>query len=408
MTQAVQIPSGTRQASDGRIIGLVSAAHFVSHYYILVLPPLFAFVRADYGVSYMQLAVAITAFNVVSAVLQTPAGFLADRFGAATILVGGLVLGGAAFVLAGLVDSFWFLVAMFAVAGLGNTVYHPADYAILSHHVSPTRMGPAFSIHTAAGMLGWAAAPVTLLMVQNVYGWRGAFVAAGALGLVVAAVLVFQRDILADPAPASPADHPVPAGSGSGSALRLLISPAILLNFMFFVLLATTSGGLQTYLPVALGALYGTPMAIANSALSAYLLMSAVGVLAGGLIASRTERHGMVATIGLVVIAATAVLVGVIDLGTVLLIATMALGGFFNGVIMPARDMIVRSVTPPGSFGKVFGFVTTGFNIGGMVTPLLFGWLMDTGHPQAIFVVVAVASLVGILTVMTTRSPRLR
>jgi MFS family permease len=406
MTQVVQIPSATRQASDGRIIGLVSAAHFVSHYYILLLPPLFAFVRADYDVTYTKLGLALTAFNVVSAALQTPAGFLADRFGAATILVGGLVLGGTAFMLAGLVDSFWFLVAMFGVAGLGNTVYHPADYAILSRHVSPARMGPAFSIHTSAGMLGSAAAPVTLLMLQSVYGWRGALVAAGALGLAVAAILVFQRDILADPAPKS-SEHAASARYGSGRAWRLLISPAILLNLLFFVILATTGGGLQTYLPVALGALFGTPLVIANSALSAFLLMSAVGVLAGGFVTTRTDRHGLVATIGLVVIAATAVLVGLIDLGAVLLIVTMSLGGFFNGVIMPSRDMIVRSVTPPGSFGKVFGFVTTGFNIGGMVTPLLFGWLMDTGHPQAIFMLVAACSLVGILIVMATRSPRL-
>jgi FSR family fosmidomycin resistance protein-like MFS transporter len=158
MTQTVQISSGSRRASDGLIIGLVSAAHFVAHFYILILPPLFAFVRADYGVSYTELGLALTAFNVISAAGQTPAGFLADRIGAATILVAGLVLGGAAFMLAGMVDSFWFLVAMFGLAGLGNTVYHPADYAILAHHVSPSRLGPAFSIHTSGGMLGSAAA----------------------------------------------------------------------------------------------------------------------------------------------------------------------------------------------------------------------------------------------------------
>jgi FSR family fosmidomycin resistance protein-like MFS transporter len=285
-------------------------------------------------------------------------------------------------------------------------VYHPADYSILSHHVSPRRIGPAFSIHTSAGMLGSAAAPVTLLLLQTVVGWRGAFVAAGALGLIVAAVLVLQRDALAEPANAKAPSHQTPEQEPAESAWGLLLSLPILKNLLFFVMLAIAGGGLQTYMPVALDALFGTPLPVSNSALSSFLFMSAVGVLAGGYLTTRTDRHSLVATIGLIVIALSAALVGLVDLGGVVLILTMTIGGFFNGVIMPSRDMIVRSVTPPGSFGKVFGFVTTGFNIGGIVSPLLFGWLMDDGHPQAIFLLVAAASLISIATVMTGRSLR--
>lgn len=400
----MQLGRTSRQASDGRIIGLVSAAHFVSHYYNLVLPPLFAFVRADYGVSYTKLGLAITTYNVVSAALQTPTGFLADRFGPATILIAGLALGGSAFMLAGMVDSFWFLVAMFAIGGLGNTVYHPADYAILSNHVSPRRIGPAFSIHTAAGMLGWAAAPVSVLMLQAIVGWRGAFIAAGALGIVVAVLLLLQRDVLSTPAAAVPPSREREDEGAVGTGLGLLLSFPILQNLLFFVMLAIASGGMQTYMPVALGALFGTPLSVSNLALSAFLLMSTIGVLAGGYVTTRTDRHALVATVGLVVISVTAALVGLVDLGAAMLVLTMTIGGFFNGVIMPSRDMIVRAVTPQGSFGKVFGFVTTGFNIGGMISPLLFGWLMDSGHPQAIFLLVAAASLVSIATVMGIRN----
>jgi MFS family permease len=377
---------------------MVSAAHFVSHYYNLVLPPLFAFVRADYGVSYTKLGLAITTYNVVSAALQTPAGFLADRFGAATILIAGLLLGGSAFMLVGLVDSFWFMVVMFAIAGIGNTVYHPADYAILSKHVSPRRMGPAFSIHTAAGMLGWAAAPVSVLMLQSMVGWRGAFIAAGGLAILVALVLASQREVLTTPAASAPATLEQ-EDSAAGSGLALLLSIPILQNLLFFVMLAIASGGLQTYMPVALKALFDTPLSVSNLALSSYLLMSTIGVLAGGYVTMRTDRHALVATIGLVVVSATAALVGVVDLGALMLVLIMTVGGFFNGVIMPSRDMIVRAVTPQGAYGKVFGFVTTGFNIGGMISPLLFGWLMDNGHPQAIFLLVAAASVVSIATV---------
>jgi MFS family permease len=68
--------------------------------------------------------------------------------------------------------------------------------------------------------------------------------------------------------------------------------------------------------------------------------------------------------------------------------------------------MIVRSLAPPGSFGKVFGFVTTGFNLGGIVSPLLFGWLMDQGHPRAIFLLGAGCSLLSIPTVLSFAARR--
>jgi MFS family permease len=151
---------------------------------------------------------------------------------------------------------------------------------------------------------------------------------------------------------------------------------------------------------VALGALYGTPPAVANSALSSLLLLSAFGVLAGGVIATRAARHARVAALGLAGMAATAILIAQLDLGSVLLLVVMMAFGLFYGVIMPSRDLIVREVTPPGSFGKVFGFITTGFNIGGIVSPLIFGAIMDHGNPQMVFVAVAAFALLSTLTVI--------
>jgi MFS family permease len=397
MTQAADTLH-PRTSAETRLVTSISAAHFVSHYYILVLPPLFNFVRADYGVSYTELGLALVAFNVVTAIGQTPAGFLVDRFGARVLLIAGLLCGGAAFAVAGLVNSFWLLVAMFGLAGIGNAVYHPADYALLSHHIPPERIAKVFSIHTFAGILGGACAPVSLLLMQSVWGWRGAFVGAAVLGFAVAALLLIQRE---EP----PVVHPpkATASSTGPTGWKLLLSGPILMNLMFFVLLALTSGGLQNYSVVALNALYGTPAAAANTALTGYLAFSAIGVLAGGYFAARTARHGLVAVIGSVVIGAVAVLIAGVNLGSLLLIAAMSLGGFFNGAIMPSRDMLVRAVTPPGSFGTVFGFVTTGFNIGGIVAPLLFGLAMDHGNPQAVFLLVAAFSLLTILTVAGAR-----
>src|SRR5579884_3212591 len=366
MSQATQI-LGARRAPHVRVVTAVSAAHFVSHYYIIVLAPLLPFVRADYGVSYTEIGLAFAAFNIVSALLQTPAGFLVDRLGARRLLIVGLLIGAAAFAVVGLTHSFWLLIAMFALAGVGNTVYHPADYALLSHHVPGDRIGQAFSIHTFAGILGSAAA----------------------------ALMLATRD------PGAPSRTTRDAVGAGEAGWKLLASPPIVRNLVFFVLLAMISGGIYNYSVVALGALHATPVTTANAALTAYLTLSALGVLAGGALVGRTSRHGTVASLGLAAMALLTALVAEIDLDGAVLIATMAVNGFFSGVIMPSRDMIVRAVTPPGSFGKVFGFVTTGFNIGGIIAPLIFGAIMDRGSPRLVFLGVAAFTLMAIATVLS-------
>lgn len=394
MTQAAE-SLGATHAPHLRAVGAVSAAHFVSHYYIILLAPLMPFVRAEYGVSYTEIGFAFAAFNVVSAVLQTPAGFLVDSLGARALLIGGLLIGAVSFIAAGLVDSFWFLVAMFAFAGVANTVYHPADYALLSQQVPAKYIGQAFSVHTFAGMLGSAVAPVSLLLMQSLWGWRAAFIGAGVLGLATATLLAAIGND-------TPAQHAArPSGEPEQGTWRLLMSAPILLNLVFFILLALASAGLSNYSVVALEALHGTPLATANAALTGHLLLSAIGVLIGGLVVGRTSRHGTVTALGLGALALFTLVVGEVDLGAVALVTAMSLAGLFLGVTMPPRDMIVRAVTPPGSFGRVFGFVTTGFNIGGIIAPLVFGPIMDHGSPRLVFLAVAIITIISIFTVVT-------
>src|ERR1039457_6718856 len=347
MSQATKLLAA-RRAPHMRIVGAVSAAHFVSHYYILLLAPLLPFVRAEYGVSYTEIGFAFAAFNIVSTVLQTPVGFLVDWLGARILLIAGLAIGASAFTVAGLVDSFWVMVAMFALAGVGNTVYHPADYALLSHHVPSDRIGQAFSVHTFAGMLGSAVAPASLLLMQSLWGWRGAFVGAGILGLAVAAVLLAMHENPDAKITMAPRD----ADANVAVGWRLLLSPPILLNLVFFVLLAMLSGGTNNYSVVALGALYGTSVTTADAALSGNLLLSAIGVLIGGVLVVRTTRHGLVATAGLAGVALVIALVGQI-------------------------------------------------NVGVIFSPLMFGAIMDHGSPKLVFLLVAALSLIAIVTVAT-------
>lgn len=394
---------GTSKGHEARIVGLVCSAHFISHYHLLLLPPVFEVVRTELGVSYVALGAVLTAFNVISALLQTPAGFLVDRVGARPMLIGGMTIGVVALLLAATFPSYWMLIAAYALLGLANTVYHPADYAILSSKIAGKKAGRAFSFHTFSGFFGSGVAPACVLFCAAYAGWQGAYyVAAGLAALVIAALAIWGAPLSVSAA--------VRRESGSQTAgkagLDLLLSAPILRNLFFFVLLALSGGGIQTFSVVALGQINGTPASIANIALSGYLLMSAAGVLLGGILADRTSKHERIAAAGFMATSTMVVAVGWGDLGAAALIAAMSLGGFLNGIIQPSRDMIVRSVTPPGAFGKVFGFVSTGFNIGGMIAPLLYAWLLDRGEPRMVFALVTVFILLALFTVITRPKPQ--
>jgi FSR family fosmidomycin resistance protein-like MFS transporter len=395
--------AGTRWSRETRVIALVAVAHFVSHVHIMLLPPLFGEVREAFGVSYIQIGLALTAFNVASALLQTPAGFLVDRIGPRAMLTGGLLLGAAAIAAAALLPGYWFFVIAYGFLGVANTVYHPADYTILSATVDHKRIGKAFSIHTFAGYLGSGVTPALVLACAAVWGWRGGFLFAAGLSFAVALLVIVAGSILPRVVH-KPGQQP--AKSETKVGLSLLLSRPILRNLLFFFCLAMANGGIQTFTVVGMGAIHGTPFSVANVALSGFLLCSAFGVLLGGIIADRTPHHERVAAVGFAFTSTMAILMAWVNMPAVVLIGVMSLGGLLNGMIQPSRDMMVRAVTPPGSFGKVFGFVSTGFNLGGMVAPLLFGWLMDRGEPRTIFMIVVGFILLALVTAITRAKPQ--
>ena len=385
---------------DAKVIGIVSAAHFVSHVHVMLLPPIFLLVKDHFGTSYGAIALALTAFNVMSALLQTPAGFLVDRVGARVMLTAGLILSGASLCIAVLLPGYWTFLIGFALLGVANTVYHPADYSILSAAIEGRRIGKAFSVHTFAGYLGFGVTPAMVLTAVALWGWNGGFLVAAVLSFAAAILLMVTGSVLPRARRKVQA-----AASGDKVGLELLLSPPVLRNLLFFFCLAMANGGIQTFSVVSLGAIHGTSPEVANIGLSGFLLFSAAGVLLGGIIADRTPHHERVAAIGFACTSTMAVLLGWVDMPAAVLIFVMCLGGLLNGMIQPSRDMMVRAVTPPGSFGKVFGFVTTGFNLGGMIAPLTFAWLMDHGQPRMIYAIVVVFILLALVTCMTRRKP---
>lgn len=397
MTQTLSV--NTIRPAASRLIAAVCGAHMMSHYYMLMLAPLLAFVRADFRVSYTELALAVTIFNVVSGVLQTPVGFLVDRIGPRIVLIVGLALSSGAFAVAGLFDNYWVFIAMYGVAGLGNTVYHPSDYSLLSHHAPAERLSHVFSLHTFAGMVGSAIAPVTLLFMQSQFGWRGAYIGAAIFGFIVLATLIAQPVPAADPSHAAKLAARARKNNIVDTGWRLLLTPAILLNLGYFILTSIMSGGLNTYIVVALGALHATPPDVANMALTGLLAMNAIGVLAGGFLAARTSHHAIVAACGLTMGGIVTALVGFFDFPSALLIFIMGLSGFCVGITYPSRDMLVRAVAPPTAYGLVFGFVSTGFNIGASIAPIVYGMLMDRGQPRMVFFLSAAVSILCVSTV---------
>jgi MFS family permease len=394
MTASTDLSFATRRADDVRLIGGVSVAHGVSHFYMLALPPLLAVIHAEFGVSYTELGFAFTVFNLVSALLQTQAGFLIDRGNAKIILAAGLLIEAVAFVGAAMTHSYWVFVAMFAVMGIGNTVFHPADYALLARHVSPQRMSHAYSSHGFAGMLGSAVAPSSVLMMYGLFGWRGAFLGTAVIGACAALIVLLTADGSRETAAVKPRDD-----KGAGPDWRLLLSAPIMLNFVFFMLLALAGFGVQNFLIVGLHARHGTDAIVANAALSGYLLLSAFGILAGGWIASRVTHYRLMAAIGLSATALASLLMAEFEISPMLLIGMMSAAGLLYGAVMPSRDMIVREVTPPGASGAVFGFVTNGFNIAGILAPPLFGALLDHGASRLFFYTVTAFGVASVISV---------
>jgi len=383
---------------DVKIIALVAGAHGCSHFYQLVLPPLFPFVTASLGIGFEEAGVLIACFYATSGLAQTPSGFLVDRFGARRVLLSGLALAATSVTFMSLIPSFWVAIPLVMLAGLGNSVFHPADYSILSHAVSKSRLARAYGVHTLSGNIGWAAAPVTVLALASVVGWRGALAVTGIAGLGVVLLLASQSGILESPRPARSTAAAALTKPPSASTLALLVSPAILLCFGYFFLLSVSLTGNQTFMPAALNQLYDTPLATAGAALSAYLLAGSLGILVGGIAADRTSRHEGIVAAGLLGAAAIMLVVGFVRLPDPAIVAAVALAGFASGTTTPSRDMLVRGATPAGATGKVFGFVYSGLDLGAAVTPPVLGFFLDRGEPRMVFVLSAAALALTIVT----------
>ena len=379
--------------SDATVISLVGFAHGTSHFFHFVLPSLFPWLMAEFGLTFTQVGAAMTVFFVVSGIGQALAGFVVDRVGALRVLHGGvalLSLGGLGYAFA---QNYPMLLAAAAVAGLGNSVFHPADYTLLNRRVSPSRLGHAFSVHGLSGSLGWAAAPVFVIAAAETMGWRYACAGAAMIGFAALGLLFVNRRTLQDAA-SRLADPPRRRG-GSFAFLGALV---VWMCFAFFFVAVMAFGGLQNYAPAIFHQAYGVTLAFATTALTAYLLASAAGVAAGGFFATHGERQDRLVAYALLAAAACSVILASGAVPAWSVVTLMAVMGFGVGFSGPSRDILVRraatSTFGAGAFGRVYGFVYSGIDAGLALAPLVFGPLMDAGHPaQVLWGIAALQSL---------------
>ncbi|MDH5329615.1 MAG: MFS transporter [Aquincola sp.] len=386
---------------DALTIGLVALAHGTSHFFHMLLPPLFPLFVRDLGVSYAQLGLVVTLFFVISGIGQALAGFLVDRVGARPVLFAALGCFAAAAMVASAAHDLNGLMLAAALAGLGNSPFHPVDFTILNMRVSPPRLGHAFSVHGISGNLGWAAAPLFHHVVTDVTGsWRFAMVGCALWALAVLLVMVWQRRAIDDrvgvrtAAPGSP----TVVAAAAESTFAFLRLPSVWLCFLFFFFSTCALSAIQGFAGPALSRLYGLPADVTAYVVSAYMVAGAIGILLGGFLAARAER--LERTIGLCLAGSAALLMlagsGWLP-GAVALVVT-ALAGLGTGLAGPSRDMLIKRASPPGATGRVYGTVYSGLDIGFALSAPVFGAILDRGHAGGVFQAAALALMLGVVS----------
>ena len=390
---------------DIRVISLIGAAHGASHFYQLAFATMLLIVRQEAGLSFEEVGLLAGMFYGVSGIAQTGAGFAVDRFGARPILAGGLFTIGVALALISAAHSFWAFAAIAVIAGAGNSVFHPADFALLNASVNPNRLGRAFSIHGVGGSLGWAAAPV-MYFLDSMFGWVGAALIGAVPGIVLSVLVWTHRTELVDH---RIKDRAAANHHAARPMLALFMQPAILICLVYFALIAANTVGIQQFAVPAWVSMFGVTENYAALCLIVFIVGSAAGVLVGGLFADRVQRHDRVAMIGLLIAGALTVPIATQAVSPVLLLPLLALAGAAGGATGPSRDMIVRGATPPGASGKVFGFVYSGLDVGSFLTPPFFGWLMGAGYPAMIFWIAVGLYVINaglVMAIRQTAAPR--
>jgi FSR family fosmidomycin resistance protein-like MFS transporter len=389
------------ESREHKAIWLVGAAHLVSHFYQLVLPPLFYLIQPALGVTYAELGFAMSAYFIASLITQMPIGMMVDRMGAKPVLIAGLLLHGGALALIGIVPSYSVLLIAFFLGGIGNSVFHPADFSILSASVRDSHHGRAFAVHTFCGSIGYACAPLVMAGLAVWYGWQGALVAAGGAGIAVGlAIAIAGGDLRDDSGAGAPVSKGKEKSAEQKTGWRIMLTRPMILFFLFYVATSASGVGMTNFAAVALPAVHGFTPEFANLLLTVFLTAAIVGALPGGWLADWAKREDLVLIACFLILAFCLFAMAIDAIALWILIGALVVAGLMRGLYNASRDILVRRSAPDGSVGTAFAFVTLGYSLGQGGMPVVYGWLMDVGLGYAVFIVSGVAALLAIAIVL--------
>ena len=379
-------PSAVPLRQDARTIALIGLAHGSSHFFHMLLPPLFPWLIGEFGYSYSELGLLVSVFFVVSGVGQALSGFLVDRVGARPVLFFALASFATAGLVAGTAQGYAGLLVAAALAGLGNAPFHPVDFTILNKRVSPQRLGHGFSVHGISGNLGWATAPVFMAGIASATGsWRAACLCGALLALVVLAVMVWNRDALDDRQGAWAHQAPGASAVADEHPMAFLKLPSVWLCFSFFFWSTCALSAIQSFASPALQSMYGLPLSVTALVVTGYMLCGAAGMVVGGFLVGRVVRLEKIISVCLLASAALLVLVGTGWLPGMAAVVVAALAGVGTGLASPSRDMLIKRAAPPGATGRVYGTVYSGLDLGFCLAAPAFGAMLDHGMTSGIF-----------------------
>ncbi|MEK9847837.1 MAG: MFS transporter [Rhodospirillaceae bacterium] len=403
--------SSASLARDIRVTSVISGGHMFSHYYFMVFGPIMPLLAAELNFTYTMLAAILSAYSFASFAVQTPFGFLVDKYGARGPLILGLFTMGASIAGLGFASEFWHFLVLYSIAGMANSVFHPADYAILSASVNNSRMGRAFGVHLFSGHFAWVICPGTMLGAAALWGWRGAFVSVGLVGVAYALFMLTQWSALEDGREARAAAKMKKNEENNSNkhdpeslveGIRLLLTFPIVMCMLFFVFLTLGFTGIRTFFVAAMEVMNGMSLANSNGALTGFIIGSTIGITAGGVLADKIGPKIWLAAVSLVGAGILIIVSGTVPMTTVMLFTIMTLAGTFLGLLLPSRDLLVRQVTPDGSMGKVMGFLSTGMMGAAAVAPLIFGYFLDLGQPIWVFWISGIFVAFALFTFVST------
>lgn len=392
---------------DILLISLLGVAHGLSHYFHLIIPPLFPWIMPEFDASFAQMGAVMTIFFITSSLGQATTGFLVDKLGPKICLYGGVSLLMIAGFLFSVAQSYWWFYPVAACAGLGNSVFHPTDYSIMNRCITQDRLPFAFSIHTVVGNIGWALAPIFMVGVATFTGsWRLAAATAGIMAFLVLLSLVLHNNLFDQALKLDKGitveekkqDKKTDIGFGF---LKLL---AVWLCFLFFFCNSFALGILQNFAPSIFEATYHVGLEIATGGLTAYMIGSIIGILSGAYVAKAIKRSDYVIAATMSVSALMAILLASRWLGANSVLPLMAVMGFGVGLATPSRDLLIRGACMKflgtNSFGRVYGFTYCGMDVGQTLAPLVVGPLLDAGFFSLALVLVGTFQTFALLTAL--------